>query len=211
MNRIIPLLGLLSIALPLSTSAAPIQVTDSNGQLIGARQVVVGSMLLDVDFVDGSCASIFDGCDDSSDFFFSQDVVGNAITQVEIDAVNAASQALLDQVFVDSALGMFDSDPTLTFGCENPFQCSAMTPIGRATFLSVASVGRAKNRPVTSSDEIDGVDTFLPYDSTSDIASVWAVWKDSSVAVPEPSTISLLGTGLFAIILARRRLRLGNS
>ena len=82
---------------------------------------------------------------------------------------------------------------------------------GRATFLSVASVGRAKNRPVTDSDEIDTVDSFLPYDSTPDIASVWAVWKESSVTVPEPSTISLLGMGIFGIFLARRRHRLVNN
>jgi hypothetical protein len=39
-----------------------------------------------------------------------------------------ASQALLDQVFVDGESGAFDSDPALTYGCDFPFSCLTFVP-----------------------------------------------------------------------------------
>ena len=35
---------------------------------------------------------------------------------------------LLDQVFLDSAVGSFDSNPVLTNGCENAASCRLVTP-----------------------------------------------------------------------------------
>ena len=58
---------------------------------------------------------------------------------MEADAV-AASQALLDQVFLDTAQGEFDSDPGLTFGCINTTfgVCAASTPFGFGDLLLVS-------------------------------------------------------------------------
>ena len=72
----------------------------------------------DVAFSDGTCAALFDGCDSVSDFAF-QSYAGAL----------SASLALRDQVFLDSGLGLFDSDPRLTAGCDDPaFGCQALTP-----------------------------------------------------------------------------------
>ena len=50
--------------------------------------------LYDVQFLDGSCISLFNGCDDVSDFTF----------QTQAAAI-LASQALLDQVLLDGGGG----------------------------------------------------------------------------------------------------------
>jgi hypothetical protein len=53
---------LVSIVLSSAASAATL-IVDSNGILTGATGVNVGGTLYDVEFVDGSCIALFDGCD----------------------------------------------------------------------------------------------------------------------------------------------------
>ena len=91
-----------------STSATgAVLLVNGSGLLTGATGVNVGGTLYDVEFVDGTCIAVFDGCDDGSDFAL------RTLSEAE-----AASQALLDQVFLDvPGLGMFDSTPSLTYGC----------------------------------------------------------------------------------------------
>ena len=96
----------LLVASATTGSAANLTVVD--GELQGASGVDVGGVLFDVSFLDGTCISVFDGCDDVSDFTF----------QSQADAA-LAGQALLDQVFVDGAQGNFDSQPELTRGIED--------------------------------------------------------------------------------------------
>jgi len=88
-------------------------------QLSGATGVDVNGMLYDVRFPDRTCFDAFDGCDEVSDFDF----------QNEADAT-AAAQALMDQVLVDTAQGMFDSDPRATVGCRIQSDCWAAIPFG---------------------------------------------------------------------------------
>lgn len=97
--------------------AATLNVVD--GQLMGASGVNVDGNLYDVQFLDGTCIGLYNGCDEISDFTF----------QTEASAL-LASQALLDQVFLDSPEGMFDSNPPLTNGCgfSGPAACQAITP-----------------------------------------------------------------------------------
>jgi hypothetical protein len=100
-----------------SASAATLNV--SGGQLLGAFGVDVGGNLYNVDFLNGTCIALYDGCDDVSDFTFQT-----------FAAADLASQALLDQVFLNGA-DLFDTAPELTNGC-NPLQgevlCVAITP-----------------------------------------------------------------------------------
>ena len=64
-------------------------------------------------------------------------------------AVDAA-QALIDQVLIDGAAGLFNTDPALTFGCDRyvpqapPYRCSINIPFG---FFPVETikVGRVVN------------------------------------------------------------------
>ncbi|MCR9056153.1 MAG: VPLPA-CTERM sorting domain-containing protein [Rhodobacteraceae bacterium] len=87
--------------------AATVQLNVVGGQLIGARNVDVNGTFYDVEFVDGTCAIVFNGCDSVSDFEFST-----------LDLAEAAAVSLGDTVFVDGPLGDFDSDPTLTVGID---------------------------------------------------------------------------------------------
>ena len=43
------------------------------GTLVGASNVDVDGQLFDVEFVDGRCIDLFDGCDDASDFDFDNE------------------------------------------------------------------------------------------------------------------------------------------
>src|SRR4051812_21504005 len=79
-------------------------IIDGNGKLTGATGVAVGQ-LYNVEFVEGTCAGLFGGCNDSGDFTFTSSLLAFA-----------AAEALLNQVFFDSALGQFDSNYALTFG-----------------------------------------------------------------------------------------------
>ena len=89
-----------------------------NGQLLGASGVDVDGTLYNVEFLDGTCIALFNGCDESTDFTFQSEATADA-----------AGAALMDQVFLDSALGLFDSNPELTAGCSNTFpSCFVMTP-----------------------------------------------------------------------------------
>jgi len=72
------------------------------GQLLGASSVDAGGTLYNVEFLDGTCIDLYSGCDEVSDFTFQS-----------FGAAQLASQALLDQVFIDGVDGLFDSDPTL--------------------------------------------------------------------------------------------------
>ena len=92
------ILGLLAVSLltgQISAEAATLQVNGA-GILTGALGVSVDGTLYDVTFQDGTCAGLFAGCDDNSDFVFSS-----------ATAASSASQALLDQVFQSQ----FDTTP----------------------------------------------------------------------------------------------------
>jgi hypothetical protein len=101
---LLTILGIAAVAT--SVQATPILLVD-NGILTGAKNVDVGGTLYDVNFVDGSCASIYNGCDEITDFDFQNPSDGAA-----------AAQALLDQVFIDGPSGSFDSAPGSIAGCE---------------------------------------------------------------------------------------------
>jgi hypothetical protein len=96
--------------------ATPVLQVDANGILTGATGVNVAGTLYDVSFQDGTCISVFSGCDAVSDFTFTQ------------ATASVASAALLSQVFVDGSSGQFDSNTAITRGCTSERECDVFTP-----------------------------------------------------------------------------------
>jgi PEP-CTERM motif len=177
-------------------SASPILQVNASGILTGALNVDVGGTLYDVAFVDTSCVAAYSGCDGPSDFPFTTAA-----------AAQAASQALLDQVFVNGPAGNFDATPALIFGCtSSPLNCSAWTPYGlggQATALSKLAV----NVPGVNPDSVADAAVANSASFVQFVDSTLAQWTPSTTAVPEPTSMLLFSAGLAG--LAARRYRRG--
>ena len=104
--------ALVSGSLAASAGAATLTI-DSNEKLTGATDVDVLGILYSVEFVNGSCAQVYSGCDETSDFAFTT-----------MDQGKAASQAILD-LFV----GDYDTEPQLTRGVTSDSRVTIFTPI----------------------------------------------------------------------------------
>ena len=195
-----------------STSSFSAVIDIQGGVLMGATGVSVGGSLYDVSFKDGTCADLFNGCDDASDFFFPVSDISTP-TLVASEAM-MASQALLDQVFIDSALGDFDSDPTLTNGCNRIRDCSAYTPVfaqllgGANYFTSIFANNNWIDERADTTGALFGTpvgaDFFIPGGNID--LSVFAIWSNnvSPGAVPVPPAIWLFGSGIIGLIGMRK-------
>ena len=174
--------------------AAVLDVVD--GELRGAAGVVVGDFgTFDVQFVDGSCFSLFAPCNAT----LSTPFIGNG------DVAFAAGNALLDQVFT----GDFDSQPGLTRGCDiNTSNCIILIP----TSVGSGSVFFVKLENGTGAEAFQdfccvGSSASTGFDTTDEGAFVYAVFTTASVSViPLPPAALLFGTALLGLAgIARRR------
>jgi len=197
------LTGIAVIVLSVSAAqATAVLLVDSTGQLTGAQNVDVRGRLFDVTFVDGTCISVFDGCDALSDFDFSNS---------EIDAMSAAT-ALLDQVFIDGpGTGQFDSRPDLTFGCSNSSICRTAIPYRLDTSRHPISTKTAINWNSPSRDQQLDLALTRSFDTNSNSQLVWARFSPTPpqiITVPEPMTFLLYALGLTVMTGVRRQRRI---
>ena len=172
------------------------------GVLMGATGVNVNGSLYDVSFLDGTCAGLYNGCDQNTDFPFT-----NPLNPTDNTLVVAANAALLEQVFIDSPLGAFDSSPDLTNGCTAPGVCRVFTPLwinptsGLKGFFVVYNFAPGKG---ADTDNAQG-GGILDNDTTAVTDFTRAVWTQSSV-VPIPAAVWLFGSGLIGLVgFARRK------
>lgn len=163
------------------------------GQLQGASDVIVGTSSFDVEFLDGTCAALFGGCNQPGDFAFTD----------ETTALDAA-QALLNQVFVDVPGGAFDSDPRLTRGILQstgkiiiPFATGDPRFAAAVVTNNLGSLGDgffASNPLFTLNTLFSGDLVFARFSSTS-----------TPSAVPLPAGGLLLLSALAGFTVLRRR------
>ncbi len=174
-------------------AAAAVLVVDGSGNLLGADDVDVNGTLYDVRFEDSSCALLFSGCDNALDFTFT--------TEME---ATAASQALIDQVFLDSSLGNFDSDATLTVGCTTTL-CGVEIPYALSLdMLTVMTIGAANSL----ASDFTFADSFaVSADLTGFINVVYGVFSPSDTVseVPLPAAFPLFLAGIVGLRLVQRR------
>lgn len=177
---------------------AATQIVDSNGQLTGASGINIDGTRYDVVFRDGTCLDLFSSCDGPGDFDFTDSATARL-----------AAEALLAQVFVDSALGTFGNDPELIFGCESDAVCSIEIPYDRFVTGSgqVSSnhlFARALVFGTASDNRTDtGLGRLVTADSSSSSTQVFALFSVS--AVPEPATWLMMIFGLGFVGGAMRR------
>jgi hypothetical protein len=184
-------LGFAALMCTAAAKAAPVlQVTD--GQLTGAKGVVVNDKSYDVSFAGGTCADAFKICQPAL-FLFT-----------DIDMARAASLALSEQVFVNSAVGDFDKYSNLTKGCEAyVYHCFVFTP---ASIDGTSVIGSSLlNYSGGARDDI--YRSFYNYADAASVKVTYARWSTPVAEIPEPGTNALLLIalgGIGAIRLAKR-------
>lgn len=198
-------------AFALSAAAAALTATSSfgagvtlnvvGGELLGASNVDVNGTLFDVEFVDGTCAAIFDGCDSVSDFDFPTR-----------DLATAAATSLGDSVFIDGPLGNFGSDPTLTVGIDSIAQFRRATILVPYRFSSTPGIERFEGRSFLNFEGRPDVLTFSSVPLSFDLSDLedwtFARFTPSQIAaVPLPAGGFLLLAALagYGALAARRK------
>jgi len=167
-----------------------------NGVLVGADNVDVNGVMYNVTFQGAPCTQLFNGCNDTSDFFFT-----------DIGAGQAANFALLNQVFTDTQSGLFDSNPNLTNGCADSSYCWVITPISPSG-TGIVTGSFLQNSAVESLDYYTGtwnnIGIEADFGSTTYPRFTYAVWSGPS-PVPVPASVWLFCSGLIALVGIRKK------
>jgi hypothetical protein len=119
-----------------------------------------------------------------------------------------AAQALLDQVFIDSDAGLFDSSPMLIFGCHSSLLCKTLVPVIPVDSFNLYSVIAVNSSPdFFQPDGVTNEDITTFFDTSNSNFYNWAVWTKVETDVPEPSSSFIWAMGVFFLFLARSQKR----
>ncbi len=146
------------------------RIVDSDGTLLGARNVQVGTTVYDVAFVEGTCADVYGNC-----------APGSTPSIIDSEAqADAAIYALLEQVFV----APYTNVPSLINGCEDPDLCEVLFPL----VITGSQAGR-RARVRTSGDDLN---SFTGFSSDS---SIWTTRVWARFCVAGTGCAPVVGTG----------------
>jgi len=188
--------------LSLCSTAQALTLDVRNGVLYGAKGVLVGATRTitptgevfnggtsyDVEFVEGTCVQLFNGCNDTSDFAFTTEL-----------AAATASRSLLEQVF---GSGEFDDYADRTNGISYPHVGFLVTAWGSTG--SLVEKVFAENFSLTGLSSTDRINTNarnININSNSGsfgddwVYARWTATPEVS-AVPLPAALPLYGAGL---------------
>lgn len=180
--------------LALTSQAQALTLNVVGGQLLGASGVNVGGTLYDVEFLDGTCVALFNGCDSVTDFTF----------QAQPDAFSAV-QVLFDEVFIDSTFGQFRSDPSSINGISGPSAIIFMPYAFNSTAASLTSAAVVIIPASNVAGVFPGSVSFFN-DLTNSPESTYARFTAVPLSVvPLPPAGVLFGSGLVFLALLRRR------
>jgi len=164
MKRLLAFIAIGLLGTPIMAQADPTLVFDaSTGELVGVNGVDVGGTLYDAEFADGSCVSVFDGCDDVSDLAF------------DVTTVAAATQALVDALNANSFVS-----PELVAGCGDASFCGLFTPYGYISASVLMSGAGIRPTGVTNQGVQIGALITTDYSSVTNVA--WVKWSVASSA-----------------------------
>lgn len=191
MNFITFFAGAVAFIIATAPVSAATLLVDDEGVLIGATGVTINGSNFSVSFFGGECADAFGVCGESA-FAFDN----------ESDAL-AAAQALLDQVFIDSADGNFDTATSTIRGCTSGsgFTCFARIPFDITTGVFQATVA---NTITVDGDSIFAEGPFA-LDNGPFINLTFAVFAPE---IALPAALPLFVAGLGGLALARRKNRI---
>jgi len=167
--------------------------TSNSQSITGIQGLQVGDSLFDVDFVEGSCESVFGTCEQGS-FFFD-----------EAEQAKQASAALLNYIGSDA--------PDNVLGCESNAKCYIYTPYDYwdsytkvLTYFAFNTEGDAGPSDAVKFFRLYNADTFDSSEGIRGEQRVWAVWSEASVSqVPVPAGVWLFGSAILALIVYRKK------
>lgn len=178
-------------------ASAATQIVNESGILTGASGVIVDGASYDVSFVEGELVYLyFDQAHPRFVFSSQQQAV-------------LAAQSLIDQVFVDTPLGQFDSESSKTFGCQDD-ALACISIIASSNFVPYGGfVGMSVNSSSGFAFGDRALDSFWEFgDGTIEFPGYnFAVFTPSAQAVPEPDTWLLMIGGFALAGMAMRRRR----
>ena len=160
-------IGFILLLTSVATNAS-ILVTDSQGKLHGARKVEIADLggYYNLDIVDGTCAEVFGGCNEASDFYYNNTFEGTRY-------INALFGSIIDNT-------IYDTDPGQINGCEFSSSCRINHPFINEETGTLANVYRSNK-----SDELPDSGPYLDnnlttYELSNRTNGTWAVWSKYS-------------------------------
>lgn len=195
-------LFILTFLLSTGAAATPMLTTDGSGNVTGATGLEAGGATYSMEFVDGSCIDLFDGCDSNADFIVpgTGDVTHGSLLSTFFDAF-IASELTADD-------GSLDAQPDIAIGCERVSLdfCTTVAPTASHSSTEYVAL-QFTNRPY----DVDFLDEppitriqLNSVDLTNKTFFNHARFALQPTAAPLPGTLPLVALGLLVLGLRRK-------